>query len=122
MNRHETAEIEDVVAQEPRSWQASDGVAGAVRHSTFSTLIVPAILLLAYLAQCAWFIQSQSFTFDEPINILSGLEQWRSGQYSGGLGMNDHPPLGRLLCTLPAISSRFQISDKVVPNPESVAW
>ena len=80
------------------------------------------MLLLAYLGQCAWFIQSQSFTFDEPINILSGLEQWRAGQFSGGLGMNDHPPLARLLCTLPATNSRFQIGDKVVPNPESVAW
>ncbi len=98
----------------------------AVHHAaqplTLSTIILPAILLLAYLAQCAWFIQSQSFTFDEPIDILSGLEQWRTGQYSGGLGMNDHPPLARLLCTLPAINSRFQIGNKVVPNPDAVAW
>jgi len=92
------------------------------RRSTVSTVILPAILLLGYLAQCAWFIQSQSFTFDEPINILSGLEQWRTGQFSGGAGMNDHPPLARLLCTLPAINSKFQIGDKVVPNPEAVAW
>lgn len=98
----------------------------AVRHPawrvTLSTIILPAVLLFTYLAQCAWFIQSQSFTFDEPINILSGLEQWRTGQYSGGLGMNDHPPLARLLCTLPAINCRFQIGNKVVPNPEAVAW
>ena len=89
---------------------------------SLSTVILPAILLLAYLAQCAWFIQSQSFTFDEPIDILSGLEQWRTGQFSGGAGMNDHPPLARMLCTLPAINSRFQIGDQVVPNPEAVAW
>ena len=94
----------------------------AARRLIGSTVIVPAILLLAYLAQCTWFIQSQSFTFDEPIDIVSGLEQWRTGQYSGGLGMNDHPPLARLLCTLPAINSRFQIGNKVVPNPEAVAW
>jgi len=92
------------------------------RHQVVSSVIVPGILLLAYLAQCAWFIESQSFTFDEPINILSGLEQWRNGQFSGGQGMNDHPPLARMLCTLPAINSKFQIGDKTVPNPEAVAW
>jgi len=101
----------------------SDRVMGnAAWRLTFSTAILPAILLLAYLAQCAWFIQSQSFTFDEPIDILSGLEQWRTGQYSGGQGMNDHPPLARMLCTLPAVNSRFQIGDKVIPNPDSIAW
>jgi hypothetical protein len=110
--------------REPIGGQApSDGVVHtAVRRLTFSTVILPAILILAYLAQCAWFIHSQSFTFDEPIDILSGLEQWRTGQYSGGLGMNDHPPLARLLSTLPAINSRFQIGNKVAPSPESVAW
>lgn len=36
--------------------------------------------------------------------------------------MNDHPPLARILCTLPAINSRFQIGNKVVPNPEAAAW
>jgi hypothetical protein len=92
------------------------------RRLTFSTAIIPTVLLAVYLAQCAWFIQSQSFTFDEPINILSGLEQWRTGQFSGGLGMNDHPPLSRILCTLPAINSKFQVADKTVPNPESVVW
>jgi len=91
-------------------------------RSVVSRFVLPAILLLVYLLQCAWFIQSQSLTFDEPINIVSGLEEWRTGQYSGGMGMTDHPPLARLLCTLPAIESRFQIDDKVVPTPESVAW
>jgi len=116
--------MQSIPVREQTGGQAAfDGAArNAARRSTLSTVILPAVLLLAYLAQCAWFIQSQSFTFDEPIDILSGLEQWRTGQYSGGLGMNDHPPLARLLCTLPAINSRFQIGDKVVPNPDSVAW
>jgi hypothetical protein len=92
------------------------------QRSTVLTVILPAILLLVYLAQCAWFIKSQSFTFDEPIDIVTGLDQWRIGQYSGGLGVYDHPPLTRLLCTLPVINSRFQVADKVVPNPEAVAW
>lgn len=110
-------EREQIGAQAP-----SDGkVRAAIPRLTFSTAILPAILLLAYLAQCAWFIQSQSLTFDEPIGISTGLEQWRTGQDSGG-AMNYHPPLARLLCTLPVINPRFQVGDKVAPNIESVAW
>jgi len=110
--------------QEQTCGQSSSAAAAqtAVRHLSFSTVILPAILLLAYVAQCAWFIRTQSLTFDEPIDILSGLEQWRTGQYSGGQGMNDNPPLARLLCTLPAMNSRFQVGDKTAPNIESVAW
>jgi len=124
MKSQAATEVQPIPVQEQIGGQApsDSAVRHAAQHLTFSTVILPAILLLTYLAQCAWFIQSQSFTFDEPINILSGLEQWRTGQYSGGLGMNDHPPLARLLCTLPAINSRFQIGNKVVPNPEAVAW
>lgn len=87
------------------------------------TAAIPALLLLAYLAQCAWFIKSQSFTFDEPVDILSGLVEWRTGQYGGGLGLNDHPPLARLLCTLPVISPQYQITDDLaLPSPEALAW
>lgn len=118
MNRQAPTEAQPILVQAP----SDSAVRNASQRLTLSTVILPAILLLTYLAQCAWFIQSQSFTFDEPIDILSGLEQWRTGQFSGGLGMNDHPPLARLLCTLPAINSRFQIGNKVVPNPEAVAW
>lgn len=109
------------VGEQVRGQVQSDRPARPAAWSgAFSTIILPAVLLLVYLAQCAWFIQTQSFTFDEPIDIVSGLEQWRTGQYNGGLAMNDHPPLARILCTLPAINSKFQIGDKVVPNPESV--
>jgi len=125
MTRLAPTEVQLIPVREQIGGQAPSGGAvgdAATRRPTLWTVILPGILLLAYLAQCAWFIQSQSFTFDEPINILSGFEQWRTGQYSGGRGMNDHPPLARLLCTLPAINSRFQIGDKVVSNPDSVAW
>jgi len=97
-------------------------VRGTDRHSTFSTVILPIVLLVAYLSQCVWFIRSQSFTFDEPTDILAGLELWRTGQYSGGQAMNDHPPLARLLCTLPALNSRYQVGEKFAPNIESLAW
>jgi Dolichyl-phosphate-mannose-protein mannosyltransferase len=113
-----TEEQEQIRAHAPAA-----GVArSATGRATFSTAVLPAILLVVYLVQCAWFIQSQSLTFDEPTDISAGLGLWRTGQYSGGEAMNDHPPLARLLCTLPAISTRFQIGDKVAPNAESVAW
>jgi len=69
-------------------------------------LALPALLLLAYVAQCAWFIRTQSFTFDEPVHIVTGQEMWR---YSRIQDWNDHPPLQRLLCTLPLVSSKWQV-------------
>jgi hypothetical protein len=69
-------------------------------------LLLPLVLLLIYVAQCAWFIRTQSFTFDEPIHIVTGLEMWR---YSRIQDWNDHPPLQRLLCTLPLIGSKWQV-------------
>jgi hypothetical protein len=124
MNLRMVTEVEPVAAELPASRRASSDrtARDAAGKRTVSAFVVPAVLLLAYLAQCAWFIGTQSFTFDEPINIISGLEQWRTGQFSGGQGMNDHPPLSRILCTLPALNERFQIGDKTVPNPESVVW
>ena len=99
--------------------------------------VVPSLLLLVYLAQCAWFIGTQSLTIDEPNHIRAGLEQWRTGQYSGGMGWNDHPPLSRLLCTIPAINQKFQVPNPkpetphtyptgdrktVLPSPAAMAW
>lgn len=69
-------------------------------------LIVPLLLLVVYVAQCAWFIRTQSFTFDEPVHIVTGQELWR---YSLIQDWNDHPPLQRLLCTLPLIGARWQV-------------
>jgi len=69
-------------------------------------LALPALLLLVYVAQCAWFIGTQSFTFDEPVHIVTGQEMWR---YSRIQDWNDHPPLQRLLCTLPLVSSKWQV-------------
>lgn len=67
---------------------------------------LPLFFLLVYVAQCAWFIRTQSFTFDEPVHILTGQEMWR---YSRIQDWNDHPPLQRLLCTLPLIGSQWQM-------------
>lgn len=91
--------------------------------------LVPGLLLLAYVLQCAWFIRTQSLTYDEPPHIRAGLEAWRNHRFEV---WNDHPPLARLLCTVPLIDSRWQIeveSDpnggwhvpRVAPDPESLA-
>src|SRR5579864_8334740 len=70
---------------------------------------LPLVLLVVYVAQCAWFIRTQSFTFDEPVHIVTGQEMWR---YSRIQDWNDHPPLRRLLCTLPLVSSKWQVDVK----------
>lgn len=87
-----------------------DGIPDAIR------VLIPCILLLVYLAQCVWFIDTQSLAIDEPINIRGGLEQWRLGRFSGGEYWNDHPPLARLLSTFTARDNRFQILD---PAPDA---
>lgn len=68
--------------------------------------LIPAVLLLCYAAQCAWFIRTQSLTYDEPVHIAEGLNAWRHGRFEQ---YNDHPPLARLLCTLPLLSEKWQI-------------
>jgi len=109
----------------------------AVRPPQKYRFVVPSLPLLVYFAQCAWFIGTQSITIDEPNHIRAGLEQWRTGQYSGGMGWNDHPRLSRLLCTIPAINPKFQILNPkpgtphtyptgdrktVLPSPAAIAW
>jgi hypothetical protein len=91
--------------------------------------IIPAILLLCYTAQCAWFVRTQSLTYDEPVHIAEGLNAWRQGRFEQ---YNDHPPLARLLCTLPLLSEKWQINlhqldegfyvSAISPDPESLAW
>ena len=80
--------------------------ANQVRARPRLRFVLPLFFLLAYVAQCAWFIRTQSFTFDEPVHIVTGQEMWR---YSRIQDWNDHPPLQRLLCTLPLIASKWQI-------------
>jgi hypothetical protein len=90
---------------------------------------VPAIFIVLYLAQCVWFIRTQSLTYDEPVHIAEGLDAWRHGRFEQ---YNDHPPLARLVCALPLISDKWQIGlqrfpngfhvNQISPNPESLAW
>ena len=63
-----------------------------------------ALLALLYVAQCAWFIRTQSLTYDEPVHIAEGLNAWRYGRFEQ---YNDHPPLARLWCYAPAARSEM---------------
>jgi 4-amino-4-deoxy-L-arabinose transferase-like glycosyltransferase len=90
--------------------------------------LITAGLLAVFVIQCGWFIRTQSFTFDEPVHIAEGLEAWRHHKFEM---WNDHPPLARLWCTLPLLSSKFQIHaqplengnpvDSVTPDPQTMA-
>ena len=75
-----------------------------------------AVLLCGfYVAQCVWFIQSQSLTYDEPVHIAEGLDAWRNQRFEK---WNDHPTLARLWCTLPLLSNRNQIE----VEPVEAGW
>ena len=91
--------------------------------------MVPAALLLLYVVECAWFLRTQSLTYDEPVHIAEGLNAWRQGRFEQ---YNDHPPLARLLCALPLVNQKWQIDleqlpegfrvHHVSPDPISLAW
>ncbi|MBZ5720813.1 MAG: glycosyltransferase family 39 protein [Acidobacteriia bacterium] len=90
---------------------------------------LPAILVALYLAQCLWFVRTQSLTYDEPVHIAEGLDAWRHGRFEQ---YNDHPPLVRLLCALPLIGQKWQLEIQplaegfhiasIAPDPQSLAW
>ena len=91
--------------------------------------LFPLLLAALYLAQCAWFIRTQSLTYDEPVHIAEGLNAWRYGRFEQ---YNDHPPLARLWCTLPLIGPQWQVEVEplfdsfrvphIAPDPVALAW
>jgi dolichyl-phosphate-mannose--protein O-mannosyl transferase len=110
---------------QPVSTALAPGILPAAR----ARWVLPAFLLLLYLAQCAWFIRTQSLTYDEPVHIAEGLNAWRYQRFEQ---YNDHPPLARLWCTLPLLNRRWQVDvqqlpdtfhvTRIAPNPEALAW
>jgi Dolichyl-phosphate-mannose-protein mannosyltransferase len=111
---------------------AQERSAIGARHE-WKRVLVPGLLLSLYAMQCVWFIRTQSLTYDEPVHISEGLDAWRNGRFED---YNDHPPLARLLCTLPLIGRRsehqwqvdveklpagFRVVN-VSPDPVSLAW
>lgn len=100
--------------------QVSEPRPTAAPLSRATRVIVP-LLILLYVAQCVWFIRTQSFTVDEPEHIVAGLEAWRYGEFKH---WHDQPPLSRLLFALPLLNTdwKYQIIDEQVhpiqPAPE----
>ncbi len=100
------------------------------RSPTLNLASMVALGLCAiYLLQCAWFIRTQSLTYDEPVDIAAGLDAWHHNRFEL---WNDHTPLARLLCTLPLLERKWQIdietssktgwrATRIAPDPEAMA-
>jgi 4-amino-4-deoxy-L-arabinose transferase-like glycosyltransferase len=112
----------------------ADATAGrVVARRVGRSLIAPAAFAVCFVAQCLWFIGTQSLTYDEPVHVIAGLDAWRAHRFAE---WNDQPPLGRLLVTAPLLLSppdRWRIEDlgpsganywtvSVRPDPASLAW
>lgn len=89
-------------------------------------ILLPFLLGAAYVAQCGWFIATQSFTFDEPYHIARGLDAWRNARFDR---WPDHPPLPTLLQTAPLARGDWQVevtsetpATALLPDPVAMAW
>ncbi len=74
-------------------------------------LLLAAALLLAYVAQCAWFARTQSITFDESIHTAVAQDVWRNHRFDRWM---ETPPLGHLLLGLPIHGDKYQME---IRNP-----
>jgi hypothetical protein len=119
----------NVVPQDTRSDSYSHGVeraptAGARPKAGW---IIPAFLCVVFIAQCLWFVNTQSLSNDEPLHIINGLEAWRLHRFER---WNDHPPLDFLFGTIPLlvinggidIQEDAKMADGIHPSPAGVAW
>ena len=89
--------------------------------------LLPVLLLAVYAGQCLWFVGTQSFTYDEPIHLFTGLRAWQ-----GRFDMwNDHPPLARMLFAVPLLRHGLDLAytgtssmsvHGMRSDPVSVAW
>lgn len=90
--------------------------------SLVSRILVP-VLILIFIAQCAWFIRTQAFTNDEPEHLVAGLEAWRFGEFKR---WHDQPPLARLLFAIPLQKTNWSyklVDDEVNPvTPKAEVW
>ncbi len=86
--------------------------------------LLPATLLFIYALQCFWFIQTQSFTVDEPGHVAAGIAMWRHGRF---VMLNDQPPLARLIFTAPLAAFTNTQVDNIherlfVTDPKLALW
>jgi 4-amino-4-deoxy-L-arabinose transferase-like glycosyltransferase len=118
--------VESEAAHSELNSSVHDGPASVSPRSALSR-VIPAVLLLLFVAQCLWFVRTQSLTNDEALHIVAGTEAWRFNRFER---WNDHPPLVFLLSTLPVLAAHGTISigydvryaDAISPSPEVVAW
>ncbi len=97
-----------------------------IEASSRKRLILPALLLSLYAAQCLWFIGTQSLTCDEPAHMVAGLEALRDNKFEF---LNDQPPLARVMFAAPLLLQKTQIYwyewlqvRATNPSPEAIAW
>jgi Dolichyl-phosphate-mannose-protein mannosyltransferase len=118
-------------ALDSAQFEASSGARLADRDtpsgsSSKTRWIIPTLLILLFVGQCVWFINTQSLSNDEPLHMIAGLEAWRYHRFER---WNDHPPLVFLLCTLPLLLNHTEIdiqtdakyADAITPSPEAIA-
>ena len=101
----------------------------SVTPSRLTRIWIPTILLVLFAAQSLWFIGTQSLTYEEPGNILAGIEAWQHGRFAM---WTEHPPLGRFWLTLPLALAKVDIGMQptprgyvvtaMQPGPEWLAW
>ncbi|MGA3373409.1 MAG: glycosyltransferase family 39 protein [Terracidiphilus sp.] len=64
------------------------------------------VLIAAQAAQVAIIVHRESLTWDEDDHMFTGYRMWRAGDY----GLNpEHPPLVKLLATLPLLGEKLWI-------------
>src|SRR6266850_818316 len=88
-------------------------------------LLIPLALTALYVAQCFWFIGTQSMCYDEPGHLDAGLSIWRHGDYTVPPG--DHPPLQRvlgsvILAAAGTVASPEAGAHRVDLEPERSMW
>lgn len=70
------------------------------------TWAIVVLLLGAQAAQFTYVVHRESLTFDEDNHMFSGYMMWKTGDY----GLNpEHPPLVKLLATLPILGEKLWI-------------
>jgi Dolichyl-phosphate-mannose-protein mannosyltransferase len=120
---------ENQIDPTPTPTEISSLKLSSLREMRKSFPIVVLLLCTAFVAECVWFIHTQSFTYDEPVHVAAGLDAWRNSRFQM---WNDHPPLARLWCALPLLNEKWEIhvyglpdgfrTDQISPDPEALAW
>ncbi len=106
----ESAPVDSVRCNAPDS--AAGRPSANARRDHARHYFVTAVLLLAYVLQCAWFERTQSITFDESIHTAVAQAVWREHRFDQWM---ETPPLGHLLLGLPIHGEEFQMK---IQNPE----